>query len=99
MPEMDGLRRQRFASAKGNSKPTTPIIAMTANAMQGDREKCLVAGMDISRKPVKLEHLEAMSPDGFRAGQHPMNRRNRVVKNKNRFRLCRFSGVGRFAPT
>jgi signal transduction histidine kinase/CheY-like chemotaxis protein len=57
MPEMDGLEAtQRIRQA---SMPRQPrIVAMTANVLQGDRERCLLAGMDdYIGKPVKLENL------------------------------------------
>lgn len=59
MPEMDGLTATRqICQALTDRRPY--IIAMTANAMQGDREACLAAGMnDYVSKPLKMEMLQA----------------------------------------
>jgi len=46
MPEMDGLEASRQIRALGGEVAATPIIALTANAMASDRNKCLEAGMD-----------------------------------------------------
>lgn len=60
MPVLDGLEatRRLRAREKARSLARTPVVALTANAMAGDRERCLASGMDdYLAKPVNREHL------------------------------------------
>jgi len=58
MPEMDGLEASRHITGKWPAHQRPRIVAMTANAMQGDRELCLEAGMDdYIAKPIRVEYL------------------------------------------
>ncbi len=60
MPEMDGLEASRQICARWPRGKRPHIIAMTANAMQGDREMCLQAGMDdYISKPIRPAELAA----------------------------------------
>jgi signal transduction histidine kinase/DNA-binding response OmpR family regulator len=58
MPEMDGLSATRQICQQRSPAERPRIVAMTANAMRGDREKCLRAGMDdYISKPIRVEEL------------------------------------------
>ena len=60
MPEMDGLEASRRIVARWPNGERPRIVAMTANAMQGDREECLAAGMDdYVTKPIRVDALVA----------------------------------------
>jgi two-component system sensor histidine kinase/response regulator len=60
MPEMDGFTAASAIRARADAIREIPIIAMTANAMKGDRERCMAAGMDdYIAKPIDPKDLAA----------------------------------------
>jgi two-component system sensor histidine kinase/response regulator len=98
MPELDGYEttkkiREMEAAAKEEGKPRIRIIAMTANAMEGDRQRCLDAGMDdYISKPIMLPHIEAVlaglkMPDSASSG----NRDNETIPRLDPAVLANFN--------
>ncbi len=59
MPKIDGFEATRQIRGRESGDGRVPIIAMTANAMTGDRQRCLEAGMDdYLSKPYRLKDLQ-----------------------------------------
>jgi two-component system, sensor histidine kinase and response regulator len=81
MPEMNGYEATRCIreNEKGISRPIY-IVAMTAHAMQGDREKCLAAGMnEYLSKPVRAHELQRLLDQYLSA--RPATKPNQKEKN------------------
>lgn len=74
MPKLDGYDATRQIRQLGDEYGRLPIIAMTANAMQGDREKCLAQGMDdYISKPVKKDELTSLMMSWFGSNEAELN--------------------------
>jgi len=77
MPKMDGFEAARQIVNKWDSTKRPKIVAVTADAMEGDREKALQAGMDdYLSKPVRMEQIQAIierwgQPASFTKGDRP----------------------------
>jgi CheY-like chemotaxis protein len=76
MPEMDGFRAtELIRREQQRTDIRAPIVAMTAHAMTGDREKCLSAGMDdYISKPISRDELARVMQRNFASAAMPQNR-------------------------
>jgi CheY-like chemotaxis protein/HPt (histidine-containing phosphotransfer) domain-containing protein len=73
MPEMDGFEASREITRRWPVDRRPRIVAMTANAMQGDRELCLAAGMDdYMSKPIRVDELVAALERSASRGLEPV---------------------------
>jgi CheY-like chemotaxis protein/HPt (histidine-containing phosphotransfer) domain-containing protein len=81
MPELDGLSAtRRIRQAEATSNQHVPIVAMTAHAMAGDRDRCIAAGMDdYVMKPIHPHELVAAVERA--AGEERSNRRATAASN------------------
>jgi CheY-like chemotaxis protein len=93
MPILDGYEatRQIRAGVAGAAASSIPIVALTAHALSGDRERCLEAGMDdYLAKPINAAALQSLLErllGARRSGRHPADEiaeaANRIYQNRS----------------
>ena len=92
MPEMGGLEAtQAIRQRESEGAQRLPLIALTAHAMQGDRERCLEAGMDgYLSKPIDVDELIAtVERFGGRAARTLASQASRQASDDRRLRRAR----------
>ncbi|MCD4752691.1 MAG: response regulator [Anaerolineaceae bacterium] len=84
MPEMDGLTATQEICARFQPEERPIIIAMTASAMQGDREMCLDAGMDdYLSKPIRFEQVKAMALKWGKKSMHQEGQNQKATESND----------------
>ncbi|MDH3326230.1 MAG: EAL domain-containing protein [Gammaproteobacteria bacterium] len=87
MPEMDGYqltKKIRLEEEASNENHRTPIVALTANALKEDEEKCILIGMDdYIAKPVKLNHLKKIIQQWLQIQTNPISDNNIYIDTSN----------------
>ncbi|OLL25237.1 Hybrid signal transduction histidine kinase B [Neolecta irregularis DAH-3] len=87
MPRMDGLQATSLIRQTQSPQGSSHIVALTANAMSGDRDLCLTAGCnDYLTKPVKLNELQRIlkfcMSDAFRKRQTTIKRQSSDISDR-----------------
>ncbi len=83
MPEMDGLEATRVIRRRRQPDCDIPIVAMTANAMQEDMEKCLAGGMsDYISKPFTIAQVQAILEKYCQPSREPLSVPDRQISEK-----------------
>ncbi|MBL8398399.1 MAG: response regulator [Candidatus Accumulibacter sp.] len=107
MPEMDGFEAShqiRLRQQRGELPPSLPIIALTANAVEGDRERCLAAGMDdYLSKPFSRESLQTilsrwLQPSAPAVVDTSIDRRHPSIAANDRFPAIETANVATLNP-